>query len=199
MLILPEQNKVEGGKSAGDEAKPAGDGTETGQPARGGGSTAFWATVNDDGTLLTDVTPSKDTGDGSPTSSPERPALSGSYQIETHEYHPGSSAYALCESILSYLRRHPKAGPFLEPVDPIALNLPDYFDVIKRPMDISTVAKRLEDGHYGKPPSRDDDEGVGTDTPEYKMAYGACDHSGGLPYQSCRVLRICLLTHLPIA
>ncbi|EJK73057.1 hypothetical protein THAOC_05344, partial [Thalassiosira oceanica] len=130
----------------GLQTRPSRPATKTGGPARDGGPTAFWATVNDDGTLLTDISPSADAG-GHPA------PPSGSYRVETHEYHPGSSAYALCESILAYLRRHPKAGPFLEPVDPVALNLPDYFDVIKRPMDISTVARRLEEGHYGKAPA----------------------------------------------
>lgn len=31
-----------------------------------------------------------------------------------------------------------------EPVDPIKLQLPDYFDVIKNPMDLGTIRKRLE-------------------------------------------------------
>ena len=26
-----------------------------------------------------------------------------------------------------------------KPVDPVALNIPDYFDVIKNPMDFSTI------------------------------------------------------------
>ncbi|PMD45257.1 Bromodomain-containing protein [Hyaloscypha variabilis F] len=38
--------------------------------------------------------------------------------------------------------------PFMVPVDPVALNIPNYFTVIKKPMDISTVAKKLEEGNY---------------------------------------------------
>ena len=34
--------------------------------------------------------------------------------------------------------------PFLEKVDPVALNIPDYFDVISDPMDFGTIFKRLE-------------------------------------------------------
>ncbi|QPG75574.1 hypothetical protein FOA43_002930 [Brettanomyces nanus] len=38
--------------------------------------------------------------------------------------------------------------PFLEPVDPVALECPNYFNVIKHPMDLGTVAKKMEDGEY---------------------------------------------------
>jgi len=38
--------------------------------------------------------------------------------------------------------------PFLEPVDPIALGVPDYYNVITNPMDLSTLRKKLESGEY---------------------------------------------------
>ena len=37
---------------------------------------------------------------------------------------------------------------FLEPVDPIALNIPTYFDVIKQPMDLGTIKRKLEHNQY---------------------------------------------------
>ena len=37
---------------------------------------------------------------------------------------------------------------FRDPVDPIELGIPDYFDIIKNPMDLSLVQKRLKDGYY---------------------------------------------------
>lgn len=37
---------------------------------------------------------------------------------------------------------------FLEPVDPVALNIPNYFSVIKKPMDLKTMTEKLEDGQY---------------------------------------------------
>ncbi|KAK6071717.1 transcription regulator bdf1 [Seiridium cupressi] len=37
---------------------------------------------------------------------------------------------------------------FLEPVDPVALNIPNYFHVIKKPMDLKTMTEKLEDGKY---------------------------------------------------
>jgi hypothetical protein len=46
-------------------------------------------------------------------------------------------------------------GPFLEPVDPIALNIPSYRAVVKNPMDISTVSTKLHNGEYSNiPPSK---------------------------------------------
>lgn len=39
---------------------------------------------------------------------------------------------------------HKWAGPFLQPVDPIALDLPDYFDIVKNPMDFGTLQRRIE-------------------------------------------------------
>lgn len=52
--------------------------------------------------------------------------------------------WAQCVSILSALKKHRYAGPFLEPVDAKALNIPDYYEVITRPMDLGTITRRLE-------------------------------------------------------
>ncbi|KAL8952910.1 MAG: hypothetical protein Q9222_001200 [Ikaeria aurantiellina] len=37
---------------------------------------------------------------------------------------------------------------FATPVDPVALNIPDYHSVIKKPMDLRTVRQKLEAGQY---------------------------------------------------
>lgn len=44
--------------------------------------------------------------------------------------------------------KHQYAWPFLTPVDTVKLNLPDYFKIIKRPMDLGTIKKRLENFWY---------------------------------------------------
>ncbi|TVU12754.1 hypothetical protein EJB05_46410, partial [Eragrostis curvula] len=36
------------------------------------------------------------------------------------------------------------AWPFLKPVDVVDLNLPDYFEIISKPMDFSTIEKKME-------------------------------------------------------
>lgn len=38
--------------------------------------------------------------------------------------------------------------PFLQPVDPVALNIPQYLKIIKKPMDLGTVQFRLKHGEY---------------------------------------------------
>ncbi|KAA3680711.1 E1A/CREB-binding protein [Paragonimus westermani] len=43
------------------------------------------------------------------------------------------------------------AEPFRAPVDPVILNIPDYFKVIKEPMDLTTIRNNLEDGKYNDP------------------------------------------------
>ncbi|KAL7688165.1 putative bromodomain, NET domain, Bromodomain-like superfamily, NET domain superfamily protein [Plasmopara halstedii] len=56
-----------------------------------------------------------------------------------------------CLSILKGLMANPKSAPFLTPVDPIALGIPDYFNVIKEPMDLGTIRNHLENGSYDSP------------------------------------------------
>ena len=51
-------------------------------------------------------------------------------------------------SMLRLIKNHKKAAVFLDPVDPILLGIPDYFDVIKTPMDLSTVQSKLDSGKY---------------------------------------------------
>ncbi|KAK4471695.1 hypothetical protein MN116_005099 [Schistosoma mekongi] len=43
------------------------------------------------------------------------------------------------------------AEPFRAPVDPVMLHIPDYFQVIKEPMDLTTIRNNLEDGKYTDP------------------------------------------------
>lgn len=50
--------------------------------------------------------------------------------------------------VIQDLRKHKYAYPFLKPVDPVALKIPDYFDVIKEPMDLGTVKERLDTNYY---------------------------------------------------
>ena len=53
-----------------------------------------------------------------------------------------------CTGLIQPLMKLADAGFFLEPVDPEKLRIPDYFDVVKSPMDLSTVNRKLELGQY---------------------------------------------------
>jgi hypothetical protein len=74
------------------------------------------------------------------------------YSIEHFDYNPGTEAFKECQVIIKYLHRQSKIGPFLDPVDPVALNIPNYSDVVKNPMDVSTLADKFENGHYSNIP-----------------------------------------------
>jgi hypothetical protein len=43
---------------------------------------------------------------------------------------------------------HNRKGLFNAPVDPVALQLPDYYTVVQRPMDLGTVRTKLHSMHY---------------------------------------------------
>lgn len=45
-------------------------------------------------------------------------------------------------------KTHKISWPFQEPVDAEGLNIPDYRKIVKRPMDLGTVYRKLKDGRY---------------------------------------------------
>lgn len=61
---------------------------------------------------------------------------------------PAAKLKQRCLDVLKVLQIHPHGWVFNSPVDPIELGLPDYFEVVKRPMDLGTIKKRLENGCY---------------------------------------------------
>ncbi|NXB51962.1 BRDT protein, partial [Leucopsar rothschildi] len=52
--------------------------------------------------------------------------------------------------VMRAMWRHNFSWPFQQPVDAAALNLPDYYTIIKNPMDLGTIKKRLEHNYYTK-------------------------------------------------
>ena len=55
----------------------------------------------------------------------------------------------LARPVLQRLMSHPQnLNIFNQPVDPVALGLPDYLDRIKRPMDLRTIRSQLRCRHY---------------------------------------------------
>lgn len=56
-----------------------------------------------------------------------------------------------CDDVLTELRKakhYDINAAFMQPVDPVALNIPSYHKVIKKPMDLQTMANKLSAGEY---------------------------------------------------
>jgi len=53
-----------------------------------------------------------------------------------------------CLPIIEKLMNDKYGWVFRDPVNPVELGIPDYFTVVKEPMDLSLVKRKLEDGLY---------------------------------------------------
>lgn len=51
-------------------------------------------------------------------------------------------------NILQLLQSHKSSPPFTEPIDPIEQGIPDYFDIIEKPMDLRTVESKVLTSQY---------------------------------------------------
>ncbi|CAG9313192.1 unnamed protein product [Blepharisma stoltei] len=60
----------------------------------------------------------------------------------------GGAAAQRCYEILQNMKKQNLCSSFLQPVDPVALNLPDYLEVIHDPIDLSAVERNLKAGVY---------------------------------------------------
>ncbi|KAC9521246.1 hypothetical protein R6Q59_035052 [Mikania micrantha] len=56
-----------------------------------------------------------------------------------------------CEGLLNKLISHQHGWVFNKPVDVVALKIPDYVNVIKKPMDLGTIKAKLGSGNYSSP------------------------------------------------
>lgn len=55
---------------------------------------------------------------------------------------------AKCGAVLQSLKRNSLAEPFLYPVDPKSMGVPSFYTLVKEPMDLSTVEKKLKNNDY---------------------------------------------------
>ena len=58
---------------------------------------------------------------------------------------------ALLPPLEKLYAQDPESEPFRNPVDPVALGIEGYFDVVKKPMDLSKIRRKLEVGGYLDP------------------------------------------------
>lgn len=56
--------------------------------------------------------------------------------------------YLLKSVLMKGIWKHSFSWPFQTPVDADKLGLPDYYDIIKNPMDLGTIKTRLETNYY---------------------------------------------------
>jgi E1A/CREB-binding protein len=61
---------------------------------------------------------------------------------------PIAKLKAVCSEVLKGLQTHQHGWVFNCPVDPVELGLPDYFEIVKKPMDLGTIQKKVENGQY---------------------------------------------------
>ncbi|KAL8471103.1 hypothetical protein ACS0TY_028705 [Phlomoides rotata] len=61
------------------------------------------------------------------------------------------AVFKQCEGLLKKLMSQGFSWVFNTPVDTVKLNLPDYFDIIKNPMDLGTIKSKLSSGKYSTP------------------------------------------------
>ena len=52
------------------------------------------------------------------------------------------------QKILLQLRKNKNSWPFLDPVEPIAMGIPHYAQIVTDPMDLKTVSNNLNEGRY---------------------------------------------------
>lgn len=93
-------------------------------------------------------------------------SLINSFTVEQIEAHlaslnrtvqlPPAKLKATCLDLLKALIQHEHGWVFNSPVDPVELGLPDYPDIIKKPMDLGTIQKKLDRGDNGQYHSLDD-------------------------------------------
>merc|ERR1712159_126885 len=70
-------------------------------------------------------------------------ATSGGFGMDVYE-----KARQTCAGVTKYLINNKNGGPFAQPVDYVQLGIPHYPDIIKTPMDLGTVQKKLSGGEY---------------------------------------------------
>ncbi|KAA8548201.1 hypothetical protein F0562_004538 [Nyssa sinensis] len=79
---------------------------------------------------------------------------SGRFESATQALSPSTSNLIFmkqCEALLKKLMSHQYGWVFNTPVDVVKLNIPDYFTVIKHPMDLGTIKSKIASCEYSSP------------------------------------------------
>lgn len=82
-------------------------------------------------------------------------------KIKMNEYEEGEPIYdhwrKAADRIVKEIWKHKDAWIFYEPVDPAKFAIPDYYNIIKEPMDLGTLKSNLRQGVYEDPESFEQD------------------------------------------
>ncbi|CAN1167430.1 Transcription factor GTE2 [Linum perenne] len=82
------------------------------------------------------------------------PATNSSFgvqELKRSQHQDNSQLMKKCSQILSKLMKHKYGHVFNVPVDVVGMQLHDYYDIIKQPMDLGTVKKKLGKNLYDSP------------------------------------------------
>ncbi|CAR22909.1 chromatin-binding protein BDF1 [Lachancea thermotolerans CBS 6340] len=138
-----------GAPAAAPEGAPAG--TPASAPAGGSSDAAPGAPADTPAGAPADASTKTPAGDGSPVltpapAPPPEPDMNNlpADPMPKHQHKHATTA-------IKAVKRLKDARPFLQPVDPVALNVPLYYNYIKRPMDLSTIERKLTANAYAQP------------------------------------------------
>lgn len=90
------------------------------------------------------------------SSSPQVPATVSPQMLEKKPERPKSEREK-CAMVLAKTMENKHAFEFLRPVDPIKQGIPNYFNVIKKPIDLGTIKSKLKTNQYANAEQFDDD------------------------------------------
>ncbi|CAN6674517.1 bromodomain-containing factor 1 [Trichomonascus vanleenenianus] len=85
-------------------------------------------------------------GDGNETPQKEEEQKEEGQKEEEHGL--AKHQFKFASQVLRQVKRLKDAGPFLQPVDAVKLNVPTYYELIKTPMDLSKIDKKLQAEEY---------------------------------------------------
>lgn len=109
---------------------------------------AAWP-LQQDGTPL--IRRDSSTADGRPKREIHRPTKDLPYSNAKPRRKKYQQELKFCESVLAEILKPKYSGftfPFTTAVDPVALNIPSYLKIIKKPMDFGTIEKNMKNGVY---------------------------------------------------
>lgn len=104
--------------------------------------------LDDEETAGTDKKPKTEEGDPSQSTepAPKPPSEPDMDNLPEHPMPAHQQKFIL--NTIKAIRRIKDAGPFLHPVDTVKANVPLYYNFIKRPMDLSTIERKLNAEAY---------------------------------------------------